>query len=127
MKVFLKVLKKLKKPSVDRNPEELDPLFCRYNSGWNDAIAKVEKLVCSYNVSNMWIPADFKLPPEPDKTEDPGDWPEYIVTIYRAVLPTVLTYMGDGNWAEVKTGRDFTYDVAAWMPMPEVYKEKKHE
>lgn len=35
MKVFLKVLSKLKKPLTHSNPEDVDPLFCRYNKGWN--------------------------------------------------------------------------------------------
>lgn len=65
MKVFLKVLSKLKKPSTHSNPEDVDPLFCRYNKGWNDAIEKVEKLINSYSLSDMWIPVGVKLPPEP--------------------------------------------------------------
>ena len=44
MEYFLKALEKLKKPSTRSNPEDVDPLFCRYNKGWNDAIEKVEKL-----------------------------------------------------------------------------------
>lgn len=35
MEHFLESLKKLKKPSVHSNPEDVDPLFCRYNKGWN--------------------------------------------------------------------------------------------
>ena len=65
MEYFLESLKKLKKPSTHSNPEDIDPLFCRYNKGWNDAIEKVEKLINSYSLSDMWIPVDVKLPPEP--------------------------------------------------------------
>lgn len=65
MEHFLESLKKLKKPSVHSNPEDVDPLFCRYNKGWNDAIEKVEKLINSYSLLDMWIPVDVKLPPEP--------------------------------------------------------------
>lgn len=86
MKVFLKMLSKLKKPSTHSNPEDIDPLFCRYNKGWNDAIEKVEKLINSYSLSDMWIPVDVKLPPEPNKEENPGDWEEYTVTI-RELFP----------------------------------------
>lgn len=64
MKVFLKVLEKLKKQPMCNNPAESD-LICKYNKGWNDAIEKVEELISSYNVSDMWIPVDVKLPPEP--------------------------------------------------------------
>lgn len=46
------VLEKLKKPSTRSNPEDVDPLFCRYNKGWNDAIEKVEKLICSSSLSD---------------------------------------------------------------------------
>lgn len=49
MEHFLESLKKLKKPSVHSNPEDVDPLFCRYNKGWNDAIEKVEKLINSFH------------------------------------------------------------------------------
>ena len=65
MEHFLKSLEKLKKPLTHSNPEDIDPLFCRYNKGWNDAIEKVEKLINSYSLSDMWIPVDVKLPPEP--------------------------------------------------------------
>ena len=44
MEHFLESLKKLKKPPTRSNPEYVDPLFCWYNNGWNDAIEKVEKL-----------------------------------------------------------------------------------
>lgn len=49
---FLESLKKLKKPSTHSNPEDVDPLFCRYNKGWNDAIEKVEKLFTTISKEN---------------------------------------------------------------------------
>lgn len=52
MEHFLKALEKLKKPSIHSNPEEVDPLFCRYNKGWNDAIEKVEKLLSTISKEN---------------------------------------------------------------------------
>ena len=125
MKIFLKVLEKLKKPSGYSNPEELDPMFCRYNKGWNDAIAKVEELICSYNVSEMWIPVDMKLPPEPNKDIELCDLPDYIVTIKGVSLPVGLTYIGGGRFADTSEERSLVYPVIAWMPMPEPYKEKK--
>ena len=75
MEYFLESLKKLKKPSTHSNTEDIDPLFCRYNKGWNDAIEKVEKLINSYSLSDMWIPVDVKLPPEPK--------PNHIFDCYR--------------------------------------------
>lgn len=113
MKIFLKILEKLKKPSGYSNPEELDPLFCRYNKGWNDAIAKVEKLLCSYNVSNMWIPVSERLP------EDGT----YIATLAGELIGQVKPFTGmcgieNGKWDDEDC-------VIAWMPLPEPYKEKK--
>lgn len=115
MKIFLKTLGKLKKSE----PSEQE---CKYDKGWNDAIVKVEELISSYNVSDMWIPADVKLPPDPDENIPFEDLPEYIVTMRRASLPTSLTYIGDGEWVD-GNGREVGSPVA-WMPMPEVYKEK---
>ena len=95
MKIFLKTLDKLKKPK----PSEQE---CKYDKGWNDAIKKVEELICSYSSADMWIPTDVKLPPEPNKEESPEDWEEYAVTIDGAILPTSLTYLGGGDpWKEL--------------------------
>lgn len=83
MKIFLKTLNKLKKPE----PSEQE---CKYDKGWNDAIKKVEELICSYSPADMWIPTDVKLPPEPDVRESPEDKIKYNVTIKDAELPTTL-------------------------------------
>jgi hypothetical protein len=115
MKIFLKTLEKLKK----LEPSEQE---CKYDKGWNDAIKKVEELICSYSSADMWIPTDVKLPPEPDKGENPGDWKEYAVTIDGDVLPTSLTYLGDGEWGSVEAYGFEYYPVIAWQPMPPVYK-----
>lgn len=126
MKVFLKAIDKLKRQPVCNNPTESD-LICKYNKGWNDAIAKVEELITSYSLLDMWIPVDVKLPPEPEGDTELYDLPEYIVTIKGAELPTSLTYIGDGRFADMLSERALEYPVIAWMPMPEVYKEKRHE
>lgn len=115
MKIFLKTLEKLKK----LEPSEHE---CKYDKGWNDAIKKVEELICSYSSADMWIPTDVKLPPEPDKGENPGDWKEYAVTIDGAVLPTSLTYLGDSEWGSVEAYGFAYYPVIAWQPMPPAYK-----
>ena len=120
MKVFLKVLEKLKKHPICNNPAE-SALICKYNKGWNDAITKVEELICSYNVSDMWIPVDVKLPPEPKS--DP---------VFRGDIYLVTTETGMCAFRAIWNGTYFTdgfekLKVIAWMPMPEVYKEKKHE
>lgn len=117
MKVFLKVLEKLKKK---QHLNEIADAYlgCQYDKGWNDAIAKVEEVIGSYNVSDMWIPVDVKLPPEP-KNLGLGI---YLVTAKEREYPFIAVW----------NGKDF-FDcgeetkVIAWMPLPEVYKEKKHE
>lgn len=95
MKIFLKTLEKLKKSE----PSEQE---CKYDKGWNDAIKKVEELICSYSSADMWIPTDLKLPPEPDVRESLEDRIKYNVTIKDAELPTNLTYLGGGRWGMVK-------------------------
>ena len=115
MKIFLKTLNKLKKPE----PSEQE---CKYGKGWNDAIKKVEELICSYSPADMWIPTDVKLPPEPDVRESPEDKIKYNVTIKDAELPTTLTYLGGGRWGMVEEHGIAYYPVIAWQPMPPVYK-----
>ncbi len=115
MKIFLKTLDKLKK-------SELSEQECKYDKGWNDAIKKVEELICSYSPADMWIPTDVKLPPEPDVRESPEDRMKYNVTIKDAELPTNLTYLGGGRWGMVKEHGIAYYPVIAWQPMPPVYK-----
>ena len=124
MKVFLKVIDKLKKQPQCRNPEESD-LLCKYNKGWNDALEQVEELIASYNLNENWIPTSVKLPPEPDKRIELEDLPDYIVMIKGAQLPTALTYAGDDTWVDTGMGGDIRYTVLAWMPMPKPYKESK--
>lgn len=116
MKIFLKILDKLKKPESSEQE-------CKYDKGWNDAIKKVEELMCSYSSADMWIPTEIKFPPEPDEDEEPEDWLEYNVTIKGADLPTTLTYMGEGLFADIpRVGSTVYYPVIAWQPMPPVYK-----
>lgn len=115
MKIFLKVLDKLKKPEYSE--EE-----CKYDKGWNDAIKKVEELIGTYNLTDMWIPTEMKLPPEPDVRENPEDRIKYNVTIKGAEFQTTLTYIGSGRWGMVKEHGIAYYPVIAWQPMPPVYK-----
>lgn len=121
MEHFLESLKKLKKPSTHSNPEKVDPLFCRYNKGWNDAIVKVEELITSYNVSDMWIPVSERLP---EKHKDVIATTKYdgFMGMYGTWLKTA--FIDDyGEW----NGECIGGKVIAWMPLPEPYKEKEHE
>lgn len=123
MKIFLKVIDKLKKQPQCRNPEESD-LLCKYNKGWNDALEQVEELIASYAPSDMWIPTDVMLPEEPDEDIDIEETPQYTVTIRGAEEPTSLHYVGNGRWMDIGVGREIYYPVSAWMPMPRAYKEE---
>lgn len=96
MKVFLKMINKLKKQPQCRNPAETD-LLCKYNKSWNDALEQVEKLIATCTPDDMWIPTKMMLPEEPDEDVDIEDLPQYIVTIKGAEYPTSLTYIGDGR------------------------------
>ena len=122
MKVFLKVLEKLKKQPMCNNPAESD-LICKYNKGWNDAIEKVEELISSYNVSDMWIPVDVKLPPEPKPNHTfKGDI--YLIASKKGTVPFRAVWNG-----EYFSDGFEKLEVIAWMPlpaMPEPYKENKH-
>lgn len=82
--------------------------------------------------SNGWISSTGRLPEEPHKIPintdevesmiENGDLQEYIVTIYGGKSATTLYYVGDGNWYDVLTQE--YYDVVAWQPLPEPYKQK---
>ena len=114
MKIFLKVLDKLKKPESSEKE-------CKYDKGWNDAIKKMEEVACTYSSADMWIPTEMKLPPEPDEREEPEDWQKYNVTIRGAETSATLTYIGNKQWGLVRNGI-YLYPVIAWQPMPPVYK-----
>ena len=61
MKIFLKVIDKLKKQT--QYGEIAEPyLNCKYNKGWNDALEKVEELIASYNLSENWISGRYETP-----------------------------------------------------------------
>lgn len=73
--------------------------------------------------SFRWIPVSEQLPEDPSEEEMEDNYincPEYIVTIKGATESTALYYIGDGYWWDYET--DTTYDVVAWMSMPESYR-----
>lgn len=117
MKILLKVLEKLKKKQPSSKITDAY-LGCQYDKGWNDAIEKVEKLINSYSLSDMWIPVDVKLPPEP-KNLGLGI---YLVTAKEREYPFVAVWNGKDFF-----NCDKETKAIAWMPLPEPYKENKHE
>lgn len=68
---------------------------------------------------NQWIPVSVELPDVPIGTED-EECPEFNVMIKDACRPTTLKYAPDGSWFD-DLGE--VYEVVAWMPLPEPYKE----
>ena len=120
MKIFLKALEKLKKKQPSSKITDAY-LGCQYDKGWNDAIEKVEKLLCSSGLSDAWIPVDVKLPPEPKPNHSfKGDI--YLITIKKGTIPFRAMWNG-----EYFTDGFEKLEVIAWMPLPEPYKENKHE
>lgn len=123
MKIFLKVLEKLKKKQPSSKITDAY-LGYQYDKGWNDAIEKVEKLLCSSGLSDAWIPVDVKLPPEPKPNHNfKGDI--YLIATEKGTIPFRAMWNG-----EYFTDGFEKLKVIAWMPlpaMPEPYKENKHE
>lgn len=106
MKIFLKVLDKLKKPESFEQE-------CKYDKGWNDAIKKMEEIACTYSSADMWIPTDVKLPPEPKS----GGLGVYLVTSKEREYPFKAYWNGEKFFAGCKE-----HKAIAWQPMPPVYK-----
>ena len=77
----------------------------------------------------QWIPCSERLPEKPvgvcyfdhDGKDVPGK--EYIVMIEDAIEPTSLYWTGDVWFSPYGIDKDTEYDVIAWMPLPEPYKE----
>jgi len=77
-----------------------------------------------------WIPCSERLPEEPEERQafydkkrfvEMDKFPEYIVMIEHAEKPTVLQYIGGGEWY-----RDgIYYRVTAWQPLPQPYKPQE--
>lgn len=78
-----------------------------------------------YKAACEWIPCSECLPEEPVPKRhngfvDKDSFPEYIVMIECDEIPTVLQYMGGGEWYRDET----YYSVIAWMPLPQGYKRE---
>lgn len=82
--------------------------------GFGEAQERILKIICSHS-NDGWIPCSERLPEEPgDGLRDMDELEEYIVMIEGAEVPTVLEYVGGGEWY-----RDGVfYNVIAWHPLP---------
>lgn len=73
-----------------------------------------------------WIPVSEKLPEA--RQHDNGEPIEFIAMIKGAEVPTVLSINEQDEWFSYDEmfygeGRYNNYDVVAWKPLPEPYKE----
>ncbi len=70
-----------------------------------------------------WIPCGERLPEVQEDLEDEY-CPEFNVTIRGAKEATTLRYSWDGTWFDANGN---LYDVIAWQPLPEPYKDKAEQ
>ena len=99
--------------------ESLREFADRFRQGMIELVQKQPKV-------GEWIPVSERLPSEKEAwgyNEKEGTYEpnEFIVMIEGAEIPTVLFY--DTNYKEWSDGLGDVYNVVAWMPLPEPYKE----
>lgn len=134
MNVFEKILEKLEENKrtyaklqlgTNRNSEKI--AYCGKEQAINIAISIVKEAEKEHN--NGWIPCSERLPEEFEATDYieqmiyEGKVTEYIVMIQGAKKATTLYYAGDGYWYD-EVSQEY-YDVIAWKPLPEPYKESE--
>lgn len=76
-------------------------------------------------MEQRWIPVSERLPNEDEfiKSYRRNKYAaEFIVMIKGANRPTTLYFTHDGRWTDNMKDR---YDVTAWMPLPEPYRESE--
>lgn len=104
-----------------------------YECAMSDARKQVIEIVeqVEKQCSNCWIPCSERLPEEVETTDDieemiyEGNATEYIVMIQGAKKATTLYYAGGGYWYD-EVSQEY-YNVKAWKPLPEPYKESEKE
>ncbi|WP_418751995.1 hypothetical protein [Frisingicoccus sp.] len=85
----------------------------------DEEYSRMAKELSMLRQQNQWIPVSVELPDVPIGTGD-EECPEFNVMIKDACRPTTLKYAPDGAWFD-DLGE--VYEVVAWMPLPEPYKE----
>lgn len=97
----------------------------------NSSVADVKELL-EKQLKDKWIPVKERLPDI--RQRENGEPIEFIVMIRDAVVPTVLSIDKSGNWFDfmchyhgMPEHLSISYDVLAWRPLPEPYKEKFNE
>lgn len=87
-------------PVSERLPDEHDSLFAKFygTDKWNDALWKTQS-------KEVLVTVEF----------------EY------GIRSVSLSYITDGKWALEKRDKLNKYEVVAWMPLPNPYKEKEND
>ena len=121
MNVFENILDRLEREIAGKpTPDE-------YNNGINRAYSIVkevsEEFAPDTNVgTNGWIPCSYMLPEEPfGCLVTVIDCEPVTQTDFENILPYFVGYDGE-SWND-EDGNEIPFDVIAWMPLPEPYKE----
>lgn len=85
----------------------------------NEEYSRMSHELAMFRQQNRWTPVSLALPDVQIGMED-GECPEFNVMIKDACRATTLRYAPDGAWFD-DSGE--VYEVVAWMPLPEPYKE----
>lgn len=111
-----------------------------YNNGWNDCLFYFIDIIKKQPKVGEWIPVTERMPEEHDsifaKLYGTDKWDSKLHrTVSNRVLVTIKyddgtrivkeSHTYDGKWRDEK--RCINCKVEAWMPMPELYKEKENE
>lgn len=103
----------------------------RFNPHWDELVNEeywkelMEMAITALQNQPVWIPVSERLPNEDEfiKSYRRNKYAaEFIVMIKGANRPTTLYFTHDGWWTDNMKDR---YDVTAWMPLPEPYRESE--
>ena len=121
--VFEKIIEKLKEQKV-KGIYDSSSIIGEKNV-WAEAIDIVKQEAEKYKVG--WIPVSEKLPEEAfGCLVTVIDCNPVTLTEFENILPYVVGYDGNG-WNDID-GETIPFEVIAWMPRPEPYKEgERHE
>lgn len=122
-KAFEKILERLEREIAGKpTPDE-------YNNGINRAYSIVQEVAEEFatdtNVgTNGWIPVSERLPEEPfGCLVTVIDCEPVTQTDFENILPYFVGYDGE-SWND-EDGNEIPFEVIAWKPLPEPYKESE--
>ena len=130
--VFEKIIEKLEEcEDIMLSPKDYDCFGeeCKYNDCMVCAFAKAIEIVKqeAEQYKGGWIPVSEKLPEEAfGCLVTVIDFNPVTQNEFENILPYVVGYDGNG-WNDID-GETIPFEVIAWMPRPEPYKEgERHE